>query len=594
MVKKTYFEATEFSNIKEILYDAVKKFPRKVAYLIKKDATKVNNTMKDKAQKGSSSVIDNANKYIQITYTKLLDAVNCLGTALFALGYKGKRIAIIGRNRYEWALAHFANLCGGIVSVPLDKDLQGDELEQSINRAKVDAVVFDSKYVDKIEELKNRNVDTVKEYICMDKLGGYTCVNDLIAKGAKLISKKNRDYIDFEVDSDAMNILLFTSGTSAQSKAVMLSQRNIASNVYAMQLVEPIFADSVTIAFLPFHHIFGSTCMIMMLACGVKTTFPDGIRYIAQNLREYGVSIFVGVPVLVEAIHKTIVKEIKKQGKEKVVAIGRKVSGILNKCKIDIRRKVFKDIISQLGGELRYIITGGAALDKEITEFFNSIGIRIIQGYGLTETAPVIAAEDYKIIRPGSVGRAMSNVQLEIREKDDNGIGEVVVKGPNVMLGYYEDEARTNEVIVDGWFHTGDLGYFDKSGYLFLTGRKKDMIVLKNGKKVFPEEIEAIINRFDFVEESFVFGLPKSDGDIKLSVKIVYNKEILEKEYPNKSFEEVKEIIWEKIKEVNKTFPTYKYIKNLILTDEELIKTTTKKVKRNEELKKILANSNSI
>ena len=194
------------------------------------------------------------------------------------------------------------------------------------------------------------------------------------------------------------------------------------------------------------------------------------------------------------------------------------------KLKIDVRRKVFKDIHSQLGGELKYIISGGAPLDKEIAEYFNSIGIRIIQGYGLTETAPVIAAEDYKLIKPGSVGRAMSNVQIEIADKDENGIGEVIAKGPNVMLGYYEDEEKTNEVIVDGWFHTGDLGYFDKDGHLFLTGRKKDMIVLKNGKKVFPEEIEAIINRLDFVEESMVFGLPKEDGDVKLSVKIVYNK----------------------------------------------------------------------
>lgn len=572
MSTKTYFEATEFSNIKEILHDAVRKFPDKVVYLIKNGEEK-----------------DPEKKYKKITYKKLLSMVNSFGTALFNLGYKGKRIAIWGKNRYEWALTHFTNLCGGIVSVPLDKDLQYDEFEQSVKRAKVDAIVFDHKQTEKIEEFKRKNPESVKDFICMDKMDGYTCINELVSKGDKLLKKGNKEYVDFEVDSDAMNILLFTSGTSAQSKAVMLSQRNIASNIYAMQLVEPIFPDNVTIAFLPFHHIFGSTCMAIMMACGVTTTFPDGIRYIAQNLREYKVSLFVGVPVLVEAIYKNIKKEIKKQGKEKLVATGRRISGILLKLKIDVRRKVFKDIHSQLGGELKCIISGGAPLDKEIAEYFNSIGIRIIQGYGLTETAPVIAAEDYKLIKPGSVGRAMSNVQIEIADKDENGIGEVIAKGPNVMLGYYEDEEKTNEVIVDGWFHTGDLGYFDKDGHLFLTGRKKDMIVLKNGKKVFPEEIEAIINRLDFVEESMVFGLPKEDGDVKLSVKIVYNKDAIEKECPGKSFEEIKEDFWEKIKEINKSFPTYKYIKNMILTDEELIKTTTKKVKRQEEMKKILA-----
>ena len=423
----------------------------------------------------------------------------------------------------------------------------------------------------------------------MDRIEGYDCIKDLILKGKKLLKNGKKEFVDFKVDPDVMNILLFTSGTSAQSKAVMLSQRNIASNVYALQLVEPLFEGLVTIAFLPFHHVFGSTCLVVMIANGIKVSFPDGIRYIAQNLKEYKVSMFVGVPILVEAIYKNIKKEIKKQDKEKMVNTARKVSNVLLKCKIDLRRKLFASIHKPLGGELRYIIAGGAALDKEVTEFFNSIGIRVIQGYGLTETAPVIAAEDYKLVKPGSVGRAMHGVEIEIVDKDENGIGEVRAKGPNIMLGYYEDPERTAEVLKDGWFHTGDLGYFDKEGNLTLTGRKKDMIVLKNGKKIFPEEIEVILNRLDIVEEAFVFGMPKEDGDLKLTAKIVYNKDVVEKEYSGKSVEELREIVWEMIKEVNKSFPTYKYIKDLILTDEELIKTTTKKIKRPEEMKKILA-----
>lgn len=378
-----YFDATEFNNIKEILYDVVKRIPNNIVYIIKK------------TKEGSKET-----KYKNVTYKEFLKNVNNLGTALFNLGYKGKRIAIIGRNRFEWALAHFSNLLGGIVSVPIDKELQIDELEQSLSRSKANAIVFDSKYLDKVEELKSKESMNGKRFICMDKIEGYDYIWSLEKKGEKLLSKGNKEYVNYEVDSDAMNILLFTSGTSARSKAVMLSQRNIASNIYAMQLVEPLRAGDTTIAFLPFHHVFGSTCMLMMMASGVTTAFPDGIRYIAQNLKEYKVSIFVGVPVLVEGIYKNIKKEVKRQGKEKVLEIGRTVSNALYKCKIDVRRKLFKSIIEPLGGELKYIISGGAPLDKEIAEYFNSIGIGLLQGYGLTETAPVLAAENYKSVRP--------------------------------------------------------------------------------------------------------------------------------------------------------------------------------------------------
>lgn len=570
MKKQTYFEATEFNNIKEILYDAVKRIPNNIAYIIKNA-----NETGDK-------------KYRNITYKEFLKLVNNLGTAFFKKGYKGKRIAIVGRNRFEWVLTHFSNLLGGIVSVPIDKELQFEELEQSIVRSKADVIVFDIKYQDKIESLKQTEKLKDRNYICFDKLDGYENIWQLVKDGEKLVKNGEKEYINCEIDSNVMNILLFTSGTSAKSKAVMLSQKNIASNIYAMQLVEPLKSGDVTIQFLPFHHVFGSTCMIMMLASGVTSSFPDGIRYIAQNLREYKVSVFVGVPVLIEAIYKNIKKEIKKQGKEKIVKIGRVISKTLYKCKIDIRRKVFKNIIDQLGGAMKYIISGGAALDKEISEFFNSIGIGMIQGYGLTETSPVLAAEGYNLIKPGSIGKPMPNVEIDIFDKDEHGIGELRAKGPNIMLGYYEDKEKTDEVLRDGWFYTGDLGYIDKNGYIFLTGRKKDMIVLKNGKKVFPEEIETLINRLDIVSESFVYGMPKEDGDIKLSVKVVYDKEFAKREYPDKSLEELKEIVWQQIKEINKSFPPYKYIKSLILTDEELIKTTTKKVKRQEEMKKIL------
>ena len=400
--------------------------------------------------------------------------------------------------------------------------------------------------------------------------------------------KEKKEYTDTKIDSYKMAILLFTSGTTSKSKAVMLSQNNVASNVYAMLLVENFLPTDVNLAFLPFHHIFGSTEMIVMLSRGVATAFPDGLRYVAQNLKEYKVSLFVGVPLLVEAIYKNIEKEVEKQGKTKLINTAKKISNFLLKFKIDIRKKLFKQVLDALGGHMRFIISGGAPLDKRVAQGFNDLGIELVQGYGLTETAPVISAENYKKKKSGSIGFPMDNVEVEIVDKDENGIGELRVKGPNVMLGYYENEEETKKVIKDGWFYTGDLGYFDEEGYLFLTGRRKDMIVLKNGKKVFPEELEILINRLDIVEECIVYGMPDKDNDVKLSVKIVYNKEVAKEQYPDASEEDLKKIIWEKIKEINKTFPPYKYIKNMILTDEELIKTTTKKVKRNEEIKRIL------
>ena len=387
-----------------------------------------------------------------------------------------------------------------------------------------------------------------------------------------------------------MNILLFTSGTTSKSKAVMLSQNNIASNVYSMQLVENLKSGDSNLAFLPFHHIFGSTALIVMLACGITTAFPDGLRYVAQNLKEYKISVFVGVPLLVEAIYKKVEKGIEKQGKTKLVSIAKKVSNFLLIFNIDIRRKLFKSVIDELGGYLRFIISGGAPLDKKVAQGFNELGIDLAQGYGLTETAPVVAAENYKKVKYGSIGVPLENVEVEFENKDENGIGELKVKGPNVMLGYYENPEATKEVLKDGWFYTGDLGYMDKKGFLFITGRKKDMIVLKNGKKVFPEELETLINRLDEVSECMVYGMPdKNDkNDVLLSVKIVYDTEYVKENYKEIEKEELEKIIWQKIKEINKTFPPYKYIKNMILTDKELIKTTTKKIKRNEELKQLI------
>ena len=568
------YHAQEFNNIKEIIYNSVEKYSRNIAFVIK-------HTENKKVE------------YKNITYKQLLEDINKLGTAVYSLGFKGKRIAVIGRNSYGWAIAHLSNLLGGNVSVPLDKDLQYDELESSLIRSKADMIFFDKKYEEKISQIKEKNNTNLKEYVCFEEAEGFKNISELLKIGNEKINSGKTDFINTKIDENKMAILLFTSGTTSKSKAVMLSQKNIASNVYAMQCVEAIYSTDTNIAFLPFHHIFGSTCMVVMLAYGVRTVFPDGLRYIKKNLNEYGVSVFVGVPVLVEAIYKTIMKEVQKQGKTKLINIATKISNFLLKLHIDIRRILFKSIINELGGKLRFVISGGAPADSKIAKGFNDLGIEVVQGYGLTETSPVIAAENKRCMKAGTVGIPMLNVKLEIENPDENGIGEIRVKGPNVMLGYYENEEATKEVLKDGWFYTGDLGYLDKNGCLAITGRSKNLIVLKNGKKVFPEELETLVNRLELVEECMVYGMPdeKDKNDVKLSIKVVYNKEIVKEKYSDKTEEELYKFIWTEIKEINKTLPRYKYIKGMILTDEELIKTTTKKVKRQEEMKKILNNN---
>ena len=570
--KNKFRDIPKFDNIKDVIYNSIKLYSNNIAYVTK---------IKD----------ENKNiKYINHTYQDLLNDINAFGTKLFDLGFQDKRVAIVGRNRYEWVVAHLANLLGGMVSIPLDKELQLEELEESLIRSKADIIVFDKKYTENITKIKLRNKTNLSKYICMEKNDDFDNFIDYIEDGRNLIKNSNNNFIDYKVDPYKMSILLFTSGTTSKSKAVMLNQYGIATNIYDMQIVEKLLPTDTNIAFLPFHHIFGSTGMLVMLASGVKTVFPDGLRYIKQNLIEYQVSVFIGVPVLVDKMYSNIEKEIEKQGKTRIMKFAMVLSNILLKLNIDIRKKLFKPVVDALGGKMRFVISGGAPLDKKVAKGFNSMGIHLVQGYGLTETSPVIAAENDYCIKPGSVGIPMRSVKAEIVNKDENNIGELRVKGPNIMLGYYENEEATNEVLKDGWFYTGDLAYIDKDGYLFITGRKKDVIVLKNGKKVFPEELEILINKLPEVQESFVYGIPRNEdkNDLKVSVKIVYDEKEVDKLYSNISKEDLYEIIWKKVKDINKTLPQYKYIKDMTLTNKPLIKTTTNKIKRKEELAKII------
>ena len=569
---KKVYDAPRFKNIREVLENSVKLYPESTAFILKEKK-------------------ENEVTYKNITFTQLQEEVNSLGTALISLGLKGKRTAIISPNRYEWCVSYLAILNGVGIAVPLDKSLPEEELIGSLERSKADAVIFDKKYEETMKKLQKEN-DTLKYYICMDGEGensiSYT---ELVKKGKKELEEGNTKYLDAEIDENAMSIILFTSGTTSNAKAVMLSHKNIAENIYALNSIVKIYPTDVSLAFLPFHHTFGSTGFLFFASNGATTAFCDGIRYIPQNLKEYKVSIFVCVPLLLESMYKKINLEIAKQGKTKIVNMAKTFTNATLKLGIDIRKKVFKPIINQLGGYIRLAVSGAAAIDKNVVKGFNALGIRIIQGYGLTETSPVLIAENDRYTRLGSVGIPLVNVDVEIDNPNEKGIGEIKAKGPNVMLGYYENEEATKEVLKDGWFYTGDLGYIDKDGFVFITGRKKNVIVLKNGKNIYPEEIEKKLDKLPYTAESMVFGYPKED-DLMVSAKIVYQKEYIEEKYPQLSKDEIKDMIWKDVKEINQSMPNYKHIKKIVITDEPMIKTTTQKVKRHEEMKKILEEEN--
>jgi len=564
-----YKTAKKRATFRELVDESAKKYGDKNAFIIK-----------EKIEKNP--------KYKYISYNKLKEDVDNFGQGLISLGLKGKRIAIIGKNSYEWGLTYLTVLSSVGISVPLDKGLKQDEIEALVLRSNADCIVFDEKYSDTINDIKSKNESNLKEYICMTKNDkGYKTIEDVISIGKKELESGKEDVYEYTINPKDMAIILFTSGTTAMSKGVMLSQDNILSNIYQMECMIEFFDSDVSLAFLPFHHTFGSTALLLFLNNGVCTTFCDGLKYIQKNLVEYKVSVFVCVPLIIESMYKKIMQEVKKQGKEKLIKTAGKIANSLNKIHIDIRRKLFKAILDQLGGHVRFVVSGAAALDPNVAKGFSTFGVTVIQGYGLTETSPVLASENIRHIAPGTVGVPMHGVEIEIDEPDEKGIGEIKAKGDNVMLGYFENEKATNEVLKDGWFYTGDLGYINKDGYLVINGRKKTVIVLKNGKNIFPEELETLVNNLPYVAESMVFGYPKDD-DLVVSVEIQYNKDYVEKEMNNISFDKLHDIVWNDIKKINTTLPTYKYIKKLFLTDEEMIKTTTAKVKRFKEIEKIL------
>ena len=531
-----------------------------------------------------------------ITHEEFRNDINNLGTALIEMGLKDKRIAIISENRYEWEVAYLAIAAGTGVVVPLDKALPGNEIENLIIRSEAEAIFYSKKYDEEMSKIQKQGNTRIKYFISMDleknEFNKYS-QKEIIQTGKKLIEQGNNEFLNSKIDNEKMGIMLFTSGTTDKSKAVMLSHKNICSNILDIRTVFELDETDRLLSFLPLHHTFECTVgFLYPVSIGACIVFCEGVRHIANNLKEYEITAMISVPVLFDKMYKKLLKGIEEKGKLDTVKKGIKISNFLLKLGIDIRKKIFKEIHETLGGKLRLLVAGGAALDSNIEKGFYELGFNIVQGYGLTETSPVISAELTNSRRLGSIGKKFPSFEVKIENPNEQGVGELMAKGPCVMLGYYNNEEANKETLTeDGWIHTGDLARIDKDGYIFISGRKKFVIVLQNGKNVYPEEIEILINNLDLVEESMVYGTTEEDGDVTISAKVVYNKEYIKEKYGNLSQDEIKDMIWKEIKQINRLMPKYKYVKKLIVTDEEFVKTTTQKIKRKEEMKKILANT---
>ncbi|MFQ9297972.1 MAG: AMP-dependent synthetase/ligase [Clostridia bacterium] len=562
----------KFENLKEMMKNSEEKFGEEVAFY--RDGKGLEDSKK-------------------VTYKEFCYEINSLGTALIEMGLKGKRIAVIGENRYEWELSYLAVVTGTGTIVPLDKALPENEIESLIIRSEVEAIIYSEKYDECMAKIQKQGNTKLKYFISMDleknDFNKYS-LKEITKKGKELLDGGNKEFLEAKIDNEEMSIMLFTSGTTNQSKAVMLSHKNICTNVKDIRNVFELDETDRLLSFLPLHHTFECTVgFLYPLSIGGSIIFSKGVRHIADELKNFKITAMICVPVVFEKMYDKLMKTIEDKGKMPTVKKGIKLSNCLLKVGIDIRKKLFKEIHDNLGGCLRVMVAGGAALSPEKEKGFWDLGFNVLQGYGLTETSPVIAAELAKQKRLGSIGKKFPSVEVKIDNPDKSGVGELLAKGDSVMIGYYNNEEANEEVFTeDGWFRTGDLARIDKNGYLYISGRKKFVIVLKNGKNVYPEEIESLLEKSELVKECMVFGMPARDGDVTLSVKICYDKDYVKKQFGDITIDDLKEKIWNWVKEVNKTMPKYKYVKKLILTDEELVKTTTLKIKRNVEMNKIM------
>ena len=547
----------------------------------------LNKTGKLYAEKPAYKIKVEEGKYQVYTHKEVRDMINALGTALINLGLKGKRIAVIGENRYEWEIAYLSIVCGTGIVVPLDKSLPANELELLIERSDIEAIFYTKKYSEIIQNIRLSEKNKLKHLISMDNDEngeGIYSQKELIREGKKLIEEGNNEFLNAKINPKEMEIMLFTSGTTSKSKVVALSHENICTNLMDIGSVLDVNQDDVFLSILPIHHVFECTVgFLFSLYKGAETVFCDGLRHIVENLNEYHVTVMACVPGIYERIFMMIRKKLEKQGRlEEILKNEEKYKN----CSMKERKEAFEEIHDMLGGKIKLFISGAASLDNTIEERYRLLGINLVQGYGLTETSPVVAIGTNKNYRLGSIGKTVPSVEAKLVDVNEEGIGELVVRGPSIMLGYYENEEANKESLKEGWFYTGDLAKIDEEGYIFICGRKKSVIVLKNGKNIFPEELENLVNKIEGVKEAFIFGKAQSDdkNNIKINVKIVFDRDVIKDVYKVEKNEDIYTVLAKKIKEINQTMPSYKAIRGIMLTEEPLIRTTTNKIKRQENL----------
>lgn len=538
-------------------------------------------------------------KFENITYREVKNKINGLGTYMLnKLNINGEKIAVIGENSHKWYVTYMAVACGVGIIVPLDKGLPENEILSLIERSDVRAIVYSHR---RSEMILNLREDLPEDMIYIDMQKEKSddislSFDEIVTEGIKMIEKGDRSFIDAKIDNNAFSVLLYTSGTSDKSKGVMLSHKNLCANIYSCSCVVPTFGKYTCFSILPMHHTYEFTLdYLFMTAAGGTIGICQGLKYFSKDIKIIKPDFVLCVPAFIERISKTIEKNIKETGKAKMIKVVQKVANGFNKMGIDFRRSVFKKVQEGFGGNLKYLFCGAAPLDPELIDIMESYGFNFLQGYGLTETSPLVSGTTLKFDANGTVGKAVEGVEIRIdlskNEDENSNIGEIIVKGDNVMLGYYNDPKATKEILKDGWFYTGDLGYFNVAGNLVVTGRKKNVIVTANGKNIYPEEIENLINKLPFVAETMVYGKnkDKKSKDVIVAARITLDREAIEQKYGEDNMPsdyEIYDIVLEEIKRINRMLSTYKNVKELEIKKDEFVKTTTMKVKRKEEIKK--------
>ncbi len=555
-LESKYMKTYEITDLKDMITKASQKFANKPAFKVK----------------------DKEGKIQEVSYKQYHQDVQALGAAMIKVGLKDKKIAVIGKNSYQWSVAYMAAVIVGVV-VPLDKELHIDDVINFINVSESEAVFGDKKFIKGIKE----NIDKLnnKEILLVNMGETKNSLENMIQTGTELIRNNDTQFQEIQINPDEMKILLFTSGTTGSSKAVCLSHKNICSNIMSVAAIVKVTPKTKVLSILPIHHTYECTLgFLLVIYSGGCIAHCEGLRYILQNMQEYKPTLILCVPLLLDNMYKKIMKTLRSSLPEKYFNKGK---NIIDALPFFMRGIVKGKIKKTFGGKLHTFIVGAAAVNPEVSYSIDKFGMRVLQGYGLTECSPLVAGNNDFYKRDDSAGLPIPNVEYKIANQNSEGVGEIIVKGPNVMLGYYRDEEATKEAIRDGWFYTGDLGKIDENGFLYITGRSKSVIVTTNGKNIYPEELEYYLNEEEAIAEAIVLGVEdEKSHDTVVKAKIFPNMEVIRErlkvDIPTK--EQIMKIINESIQKINAKIPNYKHIKGFKIVDKELEKTTTQKIKR--------------